>query len=118
VSTPFESTKLFGMVEIAGKRCSDSECGREPVAAMPWRRREEGTNIVWVCREHGDALARKGVTTFDVVRTCQRGDEAPCGATATHLAVVGVPELRGNDPLGHNGLRLVSVCPRHVPTGA
>jgi hypothetical protein len=116
MSDPYaaDEVAVFGMVEIEGKRCSSRGCENDPAHAMPWKTPEE-TAVVWVCDEHAEALAREGVMSFEVSRTCQRGGEAPCGAVAAHLVVVGVRELRGDaDPYGHDGLRLVSVCPRHA----
>jgi hypothetical protein len=100
-----EGTKVeavFGPVEIAGKRCP---CGEYPVAAMPWRTREDGSNVSWACAAHADALMAKGLPAYEVVATCGVGGDVPCGAAATHLAIVAV---KGE------GLRPLSVCARHA----
>jgi hypothetical protein len=96
---------IFGMVAIADKRCSSRGCDGEPVAVMPWRTREEGTTVVWACAEHAQALREEGVPAYEITATCGMGDDTPCGAAATHVAVVGV---RGG------GLGVVSVCRRHA----
>jgi hypothetical protein len=69
---------------------------------MPWRTPER---VVWACSKHAAALKQEGVPLYEIVRTCGLGDDVPCGAAATHLAILGV---RGD------GLRLVSVCGRHA----
>jgi hypothetical protein len=93
---------VFGPVAMLGKRCS---CGEHPVAAVPWRTHEDGSNVVWACAAHADALMAKGLPVYEVVATCGVGGDVPCGAAATHLAIVAV---RGE------GLRLLSVCARHA----
>jgi hypothetical protein len=98
------SAHFFGAVTIEGKRCSSSGCGGEPVAAMPWRTPEE-EGIVWSCLKHAEAGEAKGLPLQEISRTCGRGKGPPCGAAATHLAMVGVPGM---------GLTLVSVCARHL----
>ena len=104
--------RYFGAVTMKGNRCSAHGCAGAPVAAFPWRTREEPTpSVVWLCAEHTNAvLAEAGGNDGSMAaiqRTCgQEVDGVPCGALATHLAIVGVPA----EPL----LRLASVCERHV----
>jgi hypothetical protein len=52
-----EGCLFFGSVKIAGKVCSSRGCGGEPVAKMPWRTREDGTDVVWACAEHAQRVA-------------------------------------------------------------
>ena len=105
-----EVDEFFGTVEIAGKRCGVDDCGREPVYAMPIRTPEE-TGVWWFCREHADEAVEKLGSDpknpiSEIVPTCGGpGSGSPCGAAATHLAIVGVQGM---------GLQLISLCERHA----
>ena len=98
-------TDILGVVTITGKRCSSRGCGGDPVAVTPWRTPEEGTNVLWACADHAGALQKNGVPVYEISATCGLGGDTPCGAAATHVAVVAVPG---------GGLGVVSVCPRHA----
>lgn len=101
------STHVFGVVTIPGKRCSAPGCDHAPVAVMPWRTREEGTNVVWACAHHAEKM-RQAVADMplrEITPTCGFGGDAPCGAAATHVAVVGIPGGK---------LEVVSACARHA----
>jgi hypothetical protein len=99
------STPVFGLVTIDGK-CSSEGCGGEPASVMPWRTREDGTNVVWACAEHAQAMDDADVPMFEITRTCGFGGDTPCGAFATYVAVVGVPETKQ--------LGIVSACEHHA----
>jgi hypothetical protein len=100
---------FFGTVTIAGKTCSSRDCVSEPVAALPWQIHEDHASVLWLCHPHAKVVvARAGNdgTVAEISRTCGASNsDAPCGAAATHLAVVDVPGV---------GMRLLSVCDRHA----
>ena len=97
----------FGFVAFA-ERCSAAGCGQPARAALPLNTREEGPGALWLCRQHADACVAVGAAVEALPRTCGVAVGAiPCGATATHLAIVGVP--------GRQGVSGVSVCPTHGP---
>jgi hypothetical protein len=109
-------TPVFGVIEIE-PTCTAPGCNGHVVAAFPVRTREAGTSIWWLCDAHakrmpigiGQAGSHAGGQAREVTRTCGLGDEdVPCGALATHVAVVGVRDASGNPELG-----IVSVCQRH-----
>jgi hypothetical protein len=105
-----EGVRSFGVVAIANNTCH--QCGVAPRAVLALNTREQGPGVVWLCGRHGDALGATGVPVQSLTRTCgAEGDDPtrPCGATATHVAVVGVP--------GRQGVWAVSVCPEHFYGG-
>jgi hypothetical protein len=106
--------KMFGVVTIAGKKCSSRGCGGDPVAAAPWRTPERPAgSVLWACSRHADAMIASESLVADQLKeissTCGAGDDTSCGAAATHLAVVGVLDEGGEKVLG-----LLSVCDRHA----
>ena len=99
---------IFGTVEIAGKVCGVRGCDREPVAATPIRTREkpEESGVRWFCREHAEKAKKvePSLPISEIVRTCGVGEDSPCGAAATYVAIVGIRGM---------GLQLLGVCDRH-----
>jgi hypothetical protein len=99
------SATCFGFVAIADQAC---RCGQSPRAVFAMRTREEGPGLLWLCGHHGDELAAKGLPVQSLTRTCgaDNGGDAPCGAPATQIAILGVP--------GRQGVHAMSVCPVHM----
>jgi hypothetical protein len=99
-----EGSVSFGVAAIAGKTC---KCWQPPWAVLALNTREGGAGVVWLCREHGDAMAAEGVPLQSLTRTCGAARSAAlCGAPATHIAILGIP--------GRQGVHAVSVCPEHL----
>lgn len=95
----------FGVVPIADKTC---KCGLPPRAVWAVNTRSGGPGAVWLCGPHGDALAADGGPLQSLTGTCGAGrGAAPCGAPATHIAILGVP--------GRQGVHAISVCSEHLP---
>lgn len=96
--------RYFGVVSIADKRC---QCGATPRAVLALNTPEEGPGLVWLCRQHGDAIGATGAPVQSLTGTCGIGvGETPCSAQATHVAIVGTP--------GRRGVQAVSVCSQHL----
>lgn len=70
------------------------------------------TLLVAAGPDHAEALP-PGMQAQEIVRTCRTGDASPCGAFATHVAIVGV-----RDELGNPTLSVVSLCSRHSQQGS
>jgi hypothetical protein len=102
--SPLRVRRFFGVCAIAGKAC---QCGERPRAVLAMNTPNEGSGAVWLCGAHGDALAAAGAPVQSLTRTCGAGVTAvPCGAEATHVAIVAVP--------GGQGVHAVSVCSEHL----
>jgi hypothetical protein len=98
----------FGVVAIANEACH--RCGAAPRAVLALNTREQGPGVIWLCGQHGDALGAAGAPVQSLTRTCGIDISGiPCGAAATHLAIVGVP--------GQQGVHAVSVCSEHLQGG-
>jgi hypothetical protein len=102
---------LFGVVPI---KDTCMACSNPAVAVFPIRTPEE-CGVYWLCDQH--ALTMIGATGGDpagmpseLSRTCGLGDDVPCGALASHVAIIGTRDDEGA-PLG---LGIVSVCQRHL----
>jgi hypothetical protein len=97
----------FGHVAIANQACC--RCGEAARAVWAVNTREEGVGAMFLCERHGDALAATVPGVQSLTRTCgAEGDDPtrPCGAKATHVAILGIP--------GRQGVQGVSVCSEHL----
>lgn len=114
---PSEPERFFGVTTIKD-RC---DCGRPAVAVMPIRELGKDPEFLWLCRDHTrpgkdmlDQLDLEGARSGpqEITRTCgQDVRGTPCGAVATHVAMVGMHREDGRAWLG-----VASVCARHAET--
>jgi len=111
--------RFYGVVEIKSE-CGayDGTCDGAAVGGFPMLTREKSVGMWWLCANHAsvapDAPAAEvfaGARVQEVTRTCAMEDErgTPCGAVATHVAIVGV-----RDQLGNPEVDIVSVCSGHA----
>ena len=104
--------RIFGCATIEAK-CGVGDCTNPATLVAPFRTRKE-TGFWWFCEEHADALPpdpENRVGLGVILRTCGVTGEsgAPCGAFATHVAMVGIRDAGGKLLLG-----VVCVCDRHA----
>jgi hypothetical protein len=105
--------QVFGVVTM-NDTCSVAGCGNQAVAAFPVRTPQEN-GVWWLCDR--DARAVMSAATGDhsdgrpqePTRTCGLGEDVPCGALASRVAIVGIRDDQGGRP----HLRIVSICQRH-----
>ncbi len=113
--SPFTVEHCFGLVEIEGKTCGVGDCDSLPVAVYPVRTSEEGAGVWWFCEEHTDKFLSErldeGGNAYlaEVSPTCRAGTDAPCGAAATEVAILGVRHATGEADVA-----ALSVCSRHA----
>src|SRR4051812_28658536 len=111
--------RFFGVVAMKDT-CSSAGCVGAAVAVFPMVTPEDGAGVLWMCDEHAKKMmaqvaasppASGGSSSVvqEISRTCRLGDDTPCGAAASDVAVVG---LRGPDGRAH--VSVVSVCARHA----
>lgn len=113
-SFPVPPEHVFGVVTIKDA-CF---CG-EPARAVLPTLDDSGPKVFWLCERHGTEM-QEGIAALEaehgnpktqayaIVRTCGAFEGTrPCGAAASHIAVVG---LRFD---GEPILSVVSVCAKH-----
>lgn len=108
---------FLGLVEI---KDTCMACDAPAVAVIPISTPEKA-GVYWCCHEHAERMRaefRKAEGREDrgarselqqISRTCGKGDDTPCGAVATHVAIIGYRSPDGQATLG-----VVSVCERHA----
>lgn len=116
-----EIEHIFGAFPIEST-CSHADCLEDATSVYPVLTRDRGLELYWLCPEHADEIHKDRVDlandlpaaevnkthVYTILRTCGKGKgQAPCGAVATHVVVVG---LRDPDPR----LGTVSVCEKHL----
>src|SRR5215207_10757875 len=113
--------RFYGVVEIKSEcGADDGTCDGAAVGGFPMLTRENSVGMWWLCASHASAVPDvpaaevfAGARVQEVTRTCAMEDErgTPCGAVATHVAIVGVHDQLGNPEVG-----IVSVCSGHADT--
>jgi hypothetical protein len=114
---PYQPERHFGFYEIVDTcRADDNNCGEVAVAILPVVHGEELDTVWWLCSSHAVAIegafrsqGLEDLRALQIIRTCQVGEQSPCGAAATHVAVHGTRKQDGSLEVSAS-----SVCRRHV----